>query len=323
MGMHDAIKKFNTQFAFEPVIENGARWEKHRRFIVAGMGGSHLAADLLKVWNPELNFAIHMDYGLPSLLQEDLRGFLVIASSYSGNTEETLDAYEEAGKRGFARAAISIGGKLLKRAKRDGIPYVQMPDIGIQPRSALGFSMRALLKFMGEEDALSQSRKLEETIDPGMWEENGKTLAEKLKGRIPVIYTSHKNFPIAYSWKIKFNETGKIPAFCNSLPELNHNEMTGFDVQDATRGLSKDFSFIILRDENDHPQVRKRMLALEGLLLDRGFPVIAFPLEGGNAFEKIFSSLVFADWTSYYLAAYYGVEAEQVPMVEEFKRLIA
>ena len=100
--------------------------------------------------------------------------------------------------------------------------------------------------------------------------------------------------------------------------------MTGFDVKDSTRELSEQFCFIFLKDEHDDPRVSKRMETLSRLYQDRGLPVIEAPLEEHeNIFQTIFSSLALADWTAYYTAEIYGVESEQVPMVEEFKKLIA
>lgn len=345
--MYEAIKNFAKQFGWEPRVENAGALKDFKRRIVIGMGGSHLAAGLLKVWNPGLDILIHRDYGLPPLGEETLRESMIIASSYSGNTEETIDAFEEAGRRGLARAAISVGGELLQRARASGVPYVQMPDTGIQPRSALGFSAKGLLKIMGQEAGLAEASALAGTLNPGAYEDRGKELADTLRGHIPVIYTSSGNAAVGYSWKIKFNETAKIPAFVNVFPELNHNEMTGFDVVAATRPLSEKFFFIFLKDAADHPKTIKRMEVTERLLRDRGFTTTVLEMEernadpvrsqtpkasadaqahrtsnGAGAFYKIFSSLVLSDWTAYYTAEIHGVEAEKVPMVEEFKRLI-
>lgn len=322
MALYDTIKNFNQQFEYEPKVENKERFKKTGKFIVVGMGGSHLAADLIKVWKPEIDLVVHSDYGLPPLSDEIPKDCLVILSSYSGNTEEVLDAYESAKKKGLAIVAVSMGGKLLELAKNDGIPYIQMPDVGIQPRFALGYSLQATLKLMGEEDALKESSGLAYSLDSQEYETFGAALAGRLNGFLPIVYSSLKNFPVAYNWKIKFNETGKVPAFCNAIPELNHNEMTGFDINHKTQPLSEKFSFLLLWDEEDPPRIKKRMEVLDKLLSSRKFPVEILKLEGKNAFEKIFSSLMLADWTSYYLAEQYGVEAEQVPMVEEFKGLI-
>ncbi|MAF80156.1 bifunctional phosphoglucose/phosphomannose isomerase [bacterium] len=321
-GMKTAIENFPKQFSYEPKIENKDNLESKGKFVVIGMGGSHLAADLLKVWNPYLDLIIHKDYGLPPLSLEDLENRLIIVSSYSGNTEETVDAFEKAKEKNLQIAVISTGGELIKLAKKTETPYIKMPNTGIQPRSALGLSFKGLLKLIGEEDTLEEIKELTETLDPGALEQKGHDLAKELKGKVPVIYSGTRNGPIAYNWKIKFNETGKVPAFCNILPELNHNEMTGFDVQSPTKELSKNFSFIFLKDASDQDGTQKRMKVLKELYKDRKLPVKEVALEGETEFEKIFSSLILADWAAYYTADFYGLEPEQVPMVEEFKGLI-
>ncbi len=322
MSMKDAIKNFSQQFVYEPEIKNAEKLLQYKNYIVAGMGGSHLAADLLKISNPNIPLIIHENYGLPNVSDELLQNSLLIASSYSGNTEEVLDAYEKAKEKNLPLAAISIGGELLKRAEADGIPYVQIPDTGIQPRSALGFTMKALLSLMNQTESLAELETLSDILKPGDFEEKGKELAEEMHHHVPVIYSSKENEPLAYNWKIKFNETGKIPAFYNVFPELNHNEMTGFDVQEKTKELSQKFYFIFLSDAKDHPRIKKRMEVLKKLYKDRSLPVTEIAIEGKNTFDKIFSSLILADWTAYHTAELYGVEPDAVPMVEEFKKLI-
>ena len=320
--MRESIKNFHTQFSYEPEVENAEKLQAVRRYIVAGMGGSHLAADLIKVWKPSLDVLIHSDYGLPKLSDESLQGRLVIASSYSGNTEETIDAFLEAGKKGIQRAAIAVGGKLKEIAKIEEVPFIELPDTGIQPRMATGFSFKALLKLMGEEKALQEVAELSETLKPDSYEKAGRELAERLKGFVPLIYASAKNQAIAQNWKIKFNETAKIPAFYNVFPEVNHNEMTGFDIKEPTAGLSKNFYVLILRDPADHPKILKRMEVIARLYKERGLPVEVVALEGNKIFLKIFSSFILADWAAYYTAEGYGVESNEVPMVEEFKKLM-
>src|SRR3989344_9035331 len=233
--MRDAIKNFHTQFEYEPKVANGEKLKSYQKYVVLGMGGSHLAADLLRLWDPNLDVVVRSDYGLPPLSDSDWEKTLVIASSYSGNTEEPLDGFQQAQEQGLAVAAIAVGGELLRLAKEAKVPYIQLPDTGIQPRSALGFSLKAFFKLLGEETALSELTSLAEILNPELLEKEGHDLARILKDKVPVIYASARNEAIAYNWKIKFNETGKIPAFYNVIPELNHNEMTRFDVKESSR----------------------------------------------------------------------------------------
>lgn len=321
--MQDAIKNFASQFSYNPTIENKKNLKKKKRFVVLGMGGSHLAADLLLCADPNIPLTIHSDYGLPALSKKELKDFLIIASSYSGNTEEVLDGVKKARKQNLDIAVVSVGGKLIELAQKHDLPYVQLPDTGIQPRSALGFSLLGTLKIMGKTKMLRDVQHLATNIDPLKLRSKGRTLAKKLQDHVPIIYSSRQNEAVAYNWKIKLNETGKIPAFCNVLPELNHNEMTGFDVQPSSKKLSNKFYFIFIKDKKDHKKVQKRMDVLKKLYKKRGLPVYEIALEETNIWEKICTSLLIADWTAVYTADYYDLESEQVPMVEEFKKMIA
>lgn len=320
--MKDAIYNFAAQFSWEPKIENEDKLGKYNKFLVAGMGGSHLAADLLKMRKPNLDLIIHNDYGLPVIGENNPKNRLVIASSHSGNTEETIDVLKTALEKNMPAVVIAAGGKLLDAAAENSIPHIRMPAADIQPRLAIGFSLKALLKITGEKEISQEAEKLAAWLNPAAYEKTGETLAKKIKGYVPIIYSSAVNAAVALNWKIKFNETGKIPSFYNVLPELNHNEMTGFDVQESNKELSKIFYFIFLKDRKDHPRIIRRMEILEKLYRDRGLPVEVLEMTGKNVFQKVFSSLILADWVAYYAAGQYGLEPEQVPMVEEFKKMI-
>lgn len=319
--MRDAILGFAKQFAFEPEIIQGPV-AFHRKIVVAGMGGSHLAADILANLAPERGIRVWSDYGLPYVKRFSLPTTLLVASSYSGNTEETIDAYETAGVQGMPRAVIAVGGTLIDLAIRDGVPYVELPDTGVQPRSALGFSLCGLIGLLSIDELVGEATYVSQYLEPAALEEDGRQLADALQDRIPIVYASTANACIAYNWKIKFNETGKIPAFYNLVPELNHNEMTGFDAQGASKPLSDRFAFIFLRDGEDDERNIRRMEVMATLYRDRGFLVVEVDLQGINRMERIFRSLVIADWTAVALADHYGLESEQVPMVEAFKKAL-
>ena len=320
--MYEAIKNLSQQFLYEPEIKNSEFFTKKTSFLVAGMGGSALAAKLLKTWKPDLDITICNDYGLPEFSREEAKNKLIILSSYSGNTEETIDAFERALERGLAMAVISTGGKLLALAQENKIPYIELPNTNIQPRSAIGFSLKAFLKLLGAEDELKKITALAESFNAIDYENKGKELAEKMKNHIPVIYSSSRYLSLVYIWKIKLNETGKIPAFYNIFPELNHNEINGFDVKDSTKGLCDKFYFLILKDVSGEPRILKRIEVTEKLYKNRSLPVEILELSGENFWQKIFSSIVLADWVAYYTALQYGLDPDQVPMVEELKKLI-
>ncbi len=321
--MEETIKKFSDQFKFEPVIENELNFSPRNSFVLCGMGGSHLSAGLIKIYNPNLDIYIHRDYGLPLLSEKRFKESLFIASSYSGNTEEVIDFAKKAREKKYNLAVVAIGGKLIEFAKKNSVPYIKIPDTGIEPRCATGFSIVALAKLLEGDEAVTELHKLGTKLNPLKWEEQGKKLASDLEGKIPLVYTSRSNLSIAYNWKIKFNETSKIPAFHNVFPELNHNEMAGFDRIDSTKKLSDKFYFIFIEDSDDHPKIMRRMEVTRKLFMDRELPMTVIPLTGHTVFEKIFNSLTLADWTALHLSRIYETVADKVLMVEEFKKLIA
>lgn len=320
--MKSVINNFPSQFAYNPTIENKDGFKKTKFYVVVGIGGSHLAADLIKTIKPDINLIVHPDYGLPAMQEEDLRNSSVILVSHSGNTEEVVEAFNQCSKKKIKPLIISTGGKLGELAKEYKLPIIKIPATGIQPRMAIGYSFRALLKAIGEEKLLQESTLLARIIKPQSLEALGEDLANLINGKVPVIYSSNRNSAIAYNWKIKFNETGKIPAFYNILPEMNHNEMTGFDVKTGTRALSKYFHFIILLDDEDNERILTRMEVLGQLYVERKLSVGVVKFKGKTRLEKIFSMIILGDWVAYYTAKNYGVESEQVPMVEKFKKQI-
>lgn len=310
------IQNFSGQFLYEPELANSDSSISRDGCVLAGMGGSHLAGEILKVYDPEINLIIHNNYGLPKL--KNINNKLIILSSYSGDTEEVIDAFEEAQLRNLKTISISTGGKLLGLTKDSGRPYIVLPENKIQPRMALGFSFLAILRALGEEGKLDEVRKAMSDFNPSEHESKGKKIAEEIGGKIPVIYSSEKNKPLAYIWKVKFNETAKIPCFFNVFPELNHSEMAGFEMAD----YSSQFSPIILKSENDDPRILKRMEATQNLLVQKGMKVITQEIRGNSPIEEIFSSIIMADWASLYLAEKMGLNPEEVPVVEKFKKLI-
>lgn len=321
-GMYKAIRNFGTQFSFLPKIENLKHLKKGEKFVVVGMGGSHLAADILKILKPELEIKVYSDYGLPFVANKDTAKTLFIFSSYSGNTEETLDSFNQALRKKLNMAVVAAGGKLLALARKNNIPCIQMPETGIQPRSALGFSILSLAELVGERKLFKELHALSSKLNPSNFEEHGRVLAKKISGRVPLIYASLRNTGLAYNWKIKFNETGKIPSFYNVLPELNHNEMTGFDATAKSKKLVKPFYAVLLKDTGDNSKVQKRFDVLAKILTKRGIPVEILPLKGNTSSFKVFSSLILADWAAFYTALLNGADPENVPMVEEFKSIL-
>lgn len=312
--MEKEIESFLKQLKFKPKIKNKKNLIKAKKFIVSGMGGSHLAADLLKNQNPALDLTIHPNYDLPNL-PENLKNYLIIISSYSGNTKEPLSSFRSAVKKGFSVACISTGGELLKLAQKYKKPYIKIPDTEIEPRSALGFSLISFLTIMGKKKLLSEVASSTKNIKPKKLKRKGQALAKKLNNYIPIIYSSEKNKAVVYNWKIRLNETGKTPSFYNVFPELCHNEIESFQ-------NSKNFYFIFLKDKTDHPRIILRMKALKKILKKKRFPVELLELKGNNFWEKALSSILIADWTAYFTAKQYNFNPKETKIIDKFKKMI-
>lgn len=319
--MKETLQRFGEQFMWEPSIEHSDVLRSYDRYVVCGMGGSHLGAWLLKRYGHAPNIIIHRDYGLPELPEGDWKNTLVILSSYSGNTEEVLDSGREALSRTLPLAALSVGGALLEFAKEHSLPHIQIPDLGLEPRMAIGFSMLGIARLIQRPDIEERVRDAGNTVDPFVYQKEGEQLATLLEHKTPNIYASASNTALAYLWKIKLNETAKIPAYMNVFPELSHNELCGLDVAEATSSLSSGTQFLMLRDTQDNQRIQKRMDVAEELLTERGMQVERIALLG-EGFSKIFATSFLADWTVFTLAELYGVPALPTPLIAEFKERI-
>lgn len=320
--MLQALLDFPKQFTYQPKIINASRLKKASRFVVLGMGGSNLAAGLIKIAEPSLKISSHRNYGLPYLDKTEIKQTLFIASSYSGNTEETIDGYKMAVAKKYNTIVLATGGRLLALAKKNNLPYIQIPNTHIQPRAALGYSLRATLKAIGLNKHLTLSAGLGRALKTKSLQNSGQRLAQNIKNRIPLVYASAANKGLAYNWKIKLNETGKTPAFANVFPELNHNEINGFDQKNLSKKFGSQFYVIMLKDDSDHPRIAKRMKITISLYRKRGLDITCLYLQGQNIWAKIFSNLLLADWTAYYLAKNAGQDSEAVPIIEQLKKLL-
>lgn len=321
--MEETLSRFKEQFDWHPEVENAQQLGQFSHFVVAGMGGSHLGAWMIQKFDPMLELLIHRNYGFPPIPDTRIRNTLFIASSYSGTTEETLDSMKAAFDKGMHVAAVSTGGALLEFAREHQLPFITIPDTGLEPRMAIGFSTLAIARFIGNSALETAIRDGGKKINPSEDQVAGYALADKLRGKIPMVWASSKNMALAYIWKIKFNETSKIPAFCNVFPELSHNEFTGFDVVDSTRPLMEKLHIIMLEDSKDHPRIQKRMNITAQMLAERGIPVERIPLKGEH-FHKLFATAIYGDWVSLGLARHYGIERPQeTPVIAEFKKRMA
>lgn len=319
--MYDSIIKFPEQLLFDAKVFNGPVSFSRGKVVVGGMGGSALSPNLLKIFDPTVDIIVHRSYGLPPIKKEILAESFLIASSYSGNTEETIDFLDSALKAGIKPAVIATGGTLLERAEKEKLPFIKIPDNVIQPRVAVGLSLVALATLLLRTDVIEELKRIAGVLVPLEEEQEGKRIAEELKGFVPLIYSSSENEAIAYNWKIKINETAKTPSFCSVFPELNHNEMAGFTKNANAPRVS--YKALMIASDLDHERVKDRMRVTGEMLSEFGIPTCTTALSGVSPLERASRSLVVADWVAYYLAELYGMNPDDNPTVTEFKKRIA
>lgn len=320
--MKEIILKSPEQITHSIEVNQNARIEGDiDSIILAGMGGSGHPGDLLNALHlTTVPLLVHRSYDLPRVYGKNP---LVICSSYSGNTEEALSSYEIAGQAGYARMINTAGGKLEELSKEDGVPLSRIDYAGMQPRHTLFASFVGLATALSNsglaqdisEDLKRVAKVLEEKI-PKL-EEPAKALAAEIKGSTPIYTSSDVIGFAAKNFKIQTNENSKTTAFWNEFPELNHNEMVGM-----TKPQGK-YHVVMLRDDNDHPRVKARMDVTAEIYEKRGIKVSNFNVEGDTLLEKLFYTVSFGLWTTYYLAKEYDIDPVPVEGVENFKTRLA
>lgn len=315
------------KFGFE-LAKNTKVNGKFDNLTVSGMGGSALPVSLLQAYinskeTKPLDIFINQYYSLPPQAKQP--NSLNFISSYSGTTEEVISSLEEVHSLGFPFVGFSSGGNIEELSKKYGMPHIKLPIPypNYQPRMGTGYFFGAMYQVLVNQELISDTSselisKAEKFHDfMNVYEEKGKELAMKLKGKTPVVYASFNFASTAMVWKIKLNENAKTPAFWNFFPELNHNEMVGFTNPQAK------FFIIMLRDKNDNPRNLNRYEVTAKLLADKGTDSEIIDMDGDDVFSKMFLSITYADWTSYYLALEYEQDPTPVDMVEELKKILA
>ncbi|MBC7170110.1 bifunctional phosphoglucose/phosphomannose isomerase [Candidatus Bipolaricaulota bacterium] len=292
------------------------------RVVALGMGGSGIAGSLLgSLLTVEV--APVRDYALPPWVGEES---LVVALSYSGDTEETLAAFAAARGRTRRLLAVTSGGELGRRCANWGIPWIEIPG-GYQPRAALGYLLFPLLGLFrrlgvgpdpGEALAVLDERAA--ALAPGGAENEAQRLARHLAGRVPLVYGAGPTAPVAFRWKTQVNENAKAPAFWAELPELCHNEVVGWEL--AGR-LLPHATVVFLRTPHDHPRVARRVAILGELLARRGLDWTEVWARGESGVAQLLSLLVLGDWVSYYLALLHRVDPTPVAVIAELKERLA
>ena len=281
---------------------------KPSNLVVAGMGGSGIAGDLLEDWlDMPIPLRVCKDYELPAWVG---RRSLVLAISYSGGTEETLACFSEAIEKKASVVAICSGGKLEKLCGEFGVPNLRIP-VGLQPRAALPylfFSATLVLKKLGllegREAEIEESLRLLKTMRgemaPGSEPNPAERIALELRGTMPVIYALPRLGGVAKRLKNQFNENSKILARVELFPELCHNEIMGLS------SAPENQSFIFLRDSEESPRLKKRIEFTRELL--KGKKTVDMRSRGRGKLARILSLVYSGDFVSFYLAILRGVD---------------
>ena len=310
------LTHFKEQFSYIPEVHNKEILTDYTNVVVCGMGGSAISVSLLKLLFPELQLSLHNTYGLPTL--RDKASTLIIINSYSGNTEEVLDTFEQVKSSGLNMAILSLGGTLLDNAKALGGAYIQLPESSLESRFSIGHQMIGLLTLMGKEAKIQILKQKIELLDMTKIESAGKKLADTFSGKFPVLYASANFYPVAYLIKAAINEGAKIPSFVGQIPEANHNELQSF-VTDETTNTSSQFCFLFLVSTYDHLRILKRFSVMERMYKEKGF--ISSNLTSDHTdVLKVFEMILTGYYMATYMAIAKNIDPYTTPFIAAFKK---
>ncbi len=307
-------------------------FKRPNNIVFTGLGGSAIGADLVRSYlsgGKRMPIFVNRDYSLPDFVGRDT---LLFACSYSGNTEETLSAYQEAGRRKSKRMVISSGGRLARLADKDNIPLVKMPaDDSMPPRAALGYSFFIPLLLLAkmhlipsaQAAALQTIRDLkklrDEEIGPEIKTQNNlaKQLAERIYGNFPIIYgAAHHIDAVVTRWRTQLAENAKWLSSSHLFPEMNHNEIVGWE---NPQELLERFLVIVLRDKADHPRIKSRMDITRSIINKVAKDTIEVSSIGKSLLSRIFSLIYIGDMVSFYLAVLNGVDPTPIKRIDYLK----
>jgi glucose/mannose-6-phosphate isomerase len=291
--------------------------------VTLGLGGSGIGGDLLRsVLADEAPFPVVgvKDYHVPAFLGTRV---LALACSYSGATEETLNAYEEASSAGASCVVITSGGELLERARRRGHPAVVVPR-GLPPRAALAYlfiPMLAVLHGAGAIRSFEVEVQEAARLEAERYRRAADALAGRLVGRIPVIYSAAPLLePVAQRWKDQFNENAKTFAVWNTFPELNHNETVGWGLDAPLAGL---IHVIILNDRTQPVRLSQGVAITKEIAFHRAGGLDEFTSEGEHKLTRLLSLILLGDLVSWNLAIKRDIDPTPVSVIDELKRRLA
>lgn len=294
-----------------------------RNVVIAGMGGSGISANLVEslTWGRiPIPISVCKSYTIPQFVNPHT---LFIASSYSGNTEETIAALNKALLKRAHCIVIASGGKILDIAREYNLFYIQLPLGWSSPRAMLGYNMISLLSllyhtnligaaFIKEtENAIEYLDRIEKSVQT-----EAEIIARKLKGKLPVIYCDQRLHAMAVRFQQQLNENSKQFAHVNTFPEMNHNELTGWRFPE---NLLPMLQVIYLYSDHDHERVEKRMDICRDIFEKKSNSIIDIVGEGASLLEQYYYLIHLTDWISFYLAKENGVEADPIEVVDYLK----
>jgi glucose/mannose-6-phosphate isomerase len=300
-----------------------------KNIIINGLGGSAIGGDLLRSYVAnEISVPVYINrnYTLPAFAKKDT---LAIISSYSGNTEETVTAFKEALARKCQIICITSGGTVEKLAKKNGCLIVKIPG-GLQPRCALGYSFFTLLilftklKFIGDKSAeindviINLEQALTEYTNVAFAENEALRIAAMLKDKLPVIYSSADVLDVVnLRWRGQISENAKILAYGNLYPEMNHNELVGWKLNED---ILKKIVVIYLEDVNDNKRIKMRMKITEKVYKKYAANILHLNSDCKSGLARIFDLIYLGDWVSYYLAILNEVNPTPVDAISYLKK---
>lgn len=322
-AMKQLVQEFSTQLQEALIIGRSYRFAAPKRsfenVVLTGLGGSGIGGSIIQNYvsgSLKVPFVVNKDYSLPAFVGKDT---LVIACSYSGNTEETIMALKAALKAKATVVCITSGGTIAEMAEKKGLDCILLPA-GMPPRSCLGYSLVQVLFTMAHfelipmafEKDIKASIKLLQTEGKSL-EAEGKKLAKKLAGTTPIIYAASDFEGVAMRFRQQINENGKMLAWHHVIPEMNHNELVGWRDKDESRAV------VILRNDTDFERVQRRMEITKQVFKKCTKNITEIYSQGKSYLEKTFYLVHLTDWCSVYLAELHGVDATEVQVIDFLK----
>jgi len=324
--MKQLVLDFPTQLQEAVIIGQSYRFQTPKKefsnVLLTGLGGSGIGGSIVQNYvadKMKIPFLVNKDYFLPSFVNENS---LVIVSSYSGNTEETLAAMKQALKAKATIVCVTSGGKVAEIAKKNNLDCILLPA-GMPPRSCLGYSMVQVLYVLAQfglirkdfEKSIQAAIRLLQSEQKDI-QKQAKAVAKKLAGKTPIIYAATDFESVAVRFRQQINENGKMLCWHHVIPEMNHNELVGWRDKDASRVA------VFLRNEDDYKRTQLRM-EINQKVIKKYSGIIEIWSKGKSFFEKVFYVVHLTDWVSVYLADLHGVDATEVKVIDELKNALA